>query len=100
MGAPALMAMMKPPFLNGKSSDVRLRVPSGKIRKELPALIESAARSIEAIDASRRSRSTATNPPASITLPSTGSLVSSALNKTCNRRCRAWNRTGGSTLLS
>ena len=27
---------MKPPFLNGKSSEVRLRVPSGKIRNELP----------------------------------------------------------------
>ena len=44
--------MMKPPFLNGKSSEVRLRVPSGKIRNELPARIESAARSIDTIDAS------------------------------------------------
>ena len=28
---------MKPPFLNGSSRPVRLRVPSGKIRNELPA---------------------------------------------------------------
>ena len=34
--------MMKPPFLNGRSSALRLRVPSGKIRKELPARIDSA----------------------------------------------------------
>ena len=30
IGACALIAMMKPPFLNGSSSSVRLRVPSGK----------------------------------------------------------------------
>ena len=36
IGACALSAMMKPPFLNGSSSPVRLRVPSGKIRNELP----------------------------------------------------------------
>ena len=36
IGACALMAMMKPPFLKGKSSSVRLRVPSGKMRNELP----------------------------------------------------------------
>ena len=35
-GACALIAMMKPPFLNGSSSPVRLRVPSGKMRNELP----------------------------------------------------------------
>ncbi len=69
IGACALIAMMKPPFLNGKSSAVRLRVPSGKIRNELPARIDAAARSIDAIDASRRSRSTGTNPPATITAP-------------------------------
>ena len=28
---------MKPPFLNGNSAPVRLRVPSGKIRNELPS---------------------------------------------------------------
>ena len=33
---------MKPPFLNGSRSSVRLRVPSGKIRNELPARIDRA----------------------------------------------------------
>ena len=41
-GACASIAMMKPPFLNGRRSPVRLRVPSGKIRNELPALSDSA----------------------------------------------------------
>ena len=36
IGAWPLIAMMKPPFLNGSSAPVRLRVPSGKIRNELP----------------------------------------------------------------
>ena len=36
--------MMNPPFLNGSSSPVRLRVPSGKIRNELPARSDSAPR--------------------------------------------------------
>ena len=58
------------------------------------------SRSIDAMDASRLSRSTGTNPPATMTAPSTGSLVSSALNSTCSRLCRHWNSTGGSTLLS
>jgi hypothetical protein len=89
IGACALIAMMKPPFLNGNSSAVRLRVPSGKIRKELPERMDSAARSIEAIDASLRSRSTGTKPPATITAPSTGSFVSSALKSTCSRLCNA-----------
>ena len=48
MGAPALMAMMKPPFLNGSSSSVLLRVPSGKIRNELPRRIDAAPASIDA----------------------------------------------------
>jgi len=33
---------MNPPFLNGRRSSVRLRVPSGKIRKEFPARIDAA----------------------------------------------------------
>ena len=37
MGTWALSAMMKPPFLNGSRAPVRLRVPSGKMRNELPA---------------------------------------------------------------
>ena len=41
--------MMKPPFLNGSSSSVLLRVPSGKIRNELPARIDSAPASIDRI---------------------------------------------------
>ena len=43
IGAPALIAMMKPPFLNGSISSVLLRVPSGKIRNELPARSDSRA---------------------------------------------------------
>ena len=39
--------MMKPPFLNGSSSAVRLRVPSGKIRNELPDRIDAAPASID-----------------------------------------------------
>ena len=40
------MAMTKPPFLNGSSSPLRLRVPSGKTRNELPARSAAAAASI------------------------------------------------------
>ena len=47
------MAMTKPPFLNGRSSPVRLRVPSGKIRNELPARTDADACSIAASDCSR-----------------------------------------------
>ena len=43
IGACAWMAMMNPPFLNGSRSPVRLRVPSGKIRNELPARSDSRA---------------------------------------------------------
>ena len=53
MGACAWIAMMKPPFLNGSNSPPRLRVPSGKIRKELPARSESAPHSIDCIACSR-----------------------------------------------
>ena len=38
--------------------------------------------------------------PATITAPRIGSFFSSALKRTCSRRCSAWNNTGGSTLLS
>ena len=34
MGACAWIAMTKPPFLNGNSSPVRLRVPSGKMKND------------------------------------------------------------------
>src|SRR6185436_617457 len=36
MGACAFRAMTNPPFLNGRSSPVRLRVPSGKMKNEYP----------------------------------------------------------------
>ena len=49
-GTWAWIAMMNPPFLKGSSAPVRLRVPSGKIRKELPARSDSAPRAIEAND--------------------------------------------------
>ena len=55
--------MMKPPFLNGSSSAVRLRVPSGKIRNELPARIDAAPASIDRIAASLLRRSTGMKPP-------------------------------------
>ena len=55
--------MTKPPFLNGSSSSVRLRVPSGKIRKELPARIDCAPASIERIADSLLRRSTGMKPP-------------------------------------
>ena len=50
------MAMTKPPFLNGSSSSVRERVPSGKIRNVLPDWMERTASAIEAIAFSRFSR--------------------------------------------
>ncbi len=37
IGACALIAITKPPFLNGSSSPVRLRVPSGKMKNALPS---------------------------------------------------------------
>ena len=43
IGACPFSAMMNPPFLNGNRAPVRLRVPSGKIRNELPARSASAA---------------------------------------------------------
>ena len=48
MGTWASMAMMKPPFLNGSRFPVRLRVPSGKIRNELPSRSESEPLAIDA----------------------------------------------------
>jgi len=45
-GACALRAITKPPFLNGSSSPVRLRVPSGKMRNDAPDSRASAARSM------------------------------------------------------
>ena len=74
IGACALIAMMKPPFLKGKSSSVRLRVPSGKIRNELPLRIDAAARSMASIASSCCSRVTGTKPPVSMTMPRIGSL--------------------------
>jgi len=43
IGVWALIAITKPPFLNGSSSPVRLRVPSGKTTNELPSRRASAA---------------------------------------------------------
>ena len=62
-GAPPLIAMMKPPFLNGSSSPVLLRVPSGKIKNELPARSDSAPLSIDLSAASLFRRSTGMKPP-------------------------------------
>ena len=78
-GACALSAMMKPPFLNGSSSPVRLRVPSGKIRNELPSRSASAARSIAGRLCSGLPRSSGTNPARSNARTRIGSLRSSAL---------------------
>ena len=79
IGACASIAMMNPPFLNGRSWPVRLRVPSGKIRKELPARSDTAPRDIDAFAFSGSLRSTGTNPPTSKTIPMMGNLCSSAL---------------------
>ncbi len=68
IGACALIAMTKPPFLNGSSSPVRLRVPSGKMRNELPARSASAARSTGRQALLRLARSSGTN-PASVERP-------------------------------
>src|SRR5688572_28290411 len=68
-GVCAPMAMMNPPFLNGRRSPVRLRVPSGKIRNEFPALSDSAPMAIDRIELSRSLRSMGTNPPTSNTVP-------------------------------
>ena len=78
-GACPLIAMMNPPFLNGNSSPVRLRVPSGKIRNELPSRSASAARSIAGRLCSGLPRSSGTNPARSKARTSTGSFRSSAL---------------------
>ena len=56
IGACALMAMMKPPLLNGSRWSVWLRVPSGKMRNEWPARIERAPFSIERFDPSTGAR--------------------------------------------
>ena len=56
------MAMMNPPFLNGSSAPVRLRVPSGKIRNELPSRSASAAFSIAGRLCSGLPRWSGTNP--------------------------------------
>ena len=63
IGAPALIAMMKPPFLNGSISSVSLRVPSGKIRNELPARSDRAPASIDRIADSFLLRSIGMKPP-------------------------------------
>src|SRR5687768_8783092 len=78
-GTCASIAITNPPFLNGSRSPVRLRVPSGKMRNELPARSDSAPREIEASAFSRSARSTATKPPTSNTFPMIGNFRSSAL---------------------
>ncbi len=62
-GTCALSAIRNGPRLNGSNAPVRLRVPSGNVRNELPALSDSAACSMAAIDCSRLPRSIGTNPP-------------------------------------
>jgi len=79
IGACALIAMMKPPFLNGSKSPVLLRVPSGKIRKEFPLRIDRAPASIDRIAASLFRRSTGMKPPMRNARARTGILSISCL---------------------
>src|SRR4029078_7547540 len=79
----ASMAAMKTPFLNSPSSPVRLRVPSGKARKPLPARSEATAAAIEARARSRSFRSTGMRPARSMAVPRNGILKSSFLTSTC-----------------
>jgi hypothetical protein len=79
IGAWALMAITNPPFLNGSSSPVRLRVPSGKMKNEVPSARVRAARSTAGQLWSRFARSTGTNPAMSNAHTSTGKRLSPAL---------------------
>jgi hypothetical protein len=72
MGCPALMAMMNTPFLKGKSSRVRARVPSGKMIRETPRLTMAVARSRLLTAERRLSRSTEMEPMRLRAWPKTG----------------------------
>ena len=60
IGSPVSSARWKPPLLNGRSSPVVLRVPSGMITNETPARLSFAARFSASMAADRFSRSIAT----------------------------------------
>ena len=79
IGACAFSAIRKPPFLNGSISPVLLRVPSGKIRNELPSRIDRAPASSERIAASLLRRSIGTKPPCRNARASSGIALISAL---------------------
>ena len=103
IGAWALSAITKPPFLNGSSCPVRLRVPSGKIRKELPSRKAAAARSMAGRLWSRLPRCSGTKPAMSKARVRIGSFRNSALYRIRSRGNNGLNaekRMGGSTLLA
>ena len=77
--APPRIAITNPPFLNGSSAPLRLRVPSGKTRNEKPARNAAAAVSMAARLCSRLRRSIGTNPAIAKAAGSSGSLWISAL---------------------
>ena len=72
MGTCAAIASPKGAFLNGSSSPVRLRVPSGKTTTEVPPRILRAASSYAANALLRAERSMGTCPTASIARPRRG----------------------------
>ncbi len=72
MSAPESIARWKPPFLNGPSAPSRVRVPSGKITTDCPALIRRAASSMLRRAAIAFWRSMKMKRPARIAQPKSG----------------------------
>ena len=77
IGAPVSSARTKPPFLNGRSSPVGLRVPSGAIQIGTPLASFAFASWRLAIARSVFLRSIEMNPAALIAPPKTGTSKSS-----------------------
>ncbi len=72
MSAPESIARWKPPFLNDPSRPSRVRVPSGKITTDCPALIRRAASSMLRRAATAFWRSMKMKRPAPIAQPNSG----------------------------
>ena len=79
---------------------MRLRVPSGKIRNELPALSDSAPIAIDRIALFAVAALDGDEAADVEHGPHDRELVEFRLVEKWRRRCSASNRTGGSTLLS
>lgn len=94
MGQPVSIAIMKPPFLKGSSSPVRLRVPSGAIHTLVPLASFSLATARLSTARWRSARSIAMKPASCIALPNTGSLKSSILATMRRLAPSTWKSTG------